>query len=383
MKNVFTTNNKGITGNLLLMLAMVLVLCSAQIATQAQCNPASGFTKITNTSGTVTYPGTNGSPAVAVTTTATGDISTISFCGITNGYRAGQQDHSGSWRFAFSPAVNGIAINLNALSNTPDDREVVRIRINDVLYTVTPANIVCTANCFGCSGVGITATGGAIASAVNATGNGTGQLIIQGAGLINSIEYVNEVQSDEPEGSVFEIFFNNSTCILPIALYSFTATTSLTGTQLSWVASAEINGSHYQVERSTDGTHFKTIAQVPVTNSGSYQYTDALAAGTNYYRLKIVEKDGSYTYSKIVIAILPRTGNKIILSNPIANVLSIVGLQGSSTIAVYTVTGKQLIKLITGNSTETVNTANWPAGVYIVSVISNGKMITTEKVIRQ
>lgn len=350
----------------------------------AQCNPASSFTKITNTSGTVSYPGTNGSPAVNVTTTSTGDVSVISFCNITSSFRAGEEDRGGSYRFAFSPAVNGISINLNALSNTPDDREIVRIKINDVLYSVTAANIVCSATCFGCSGVGITAAGGGVTASVSPAGNGAGQLLIQGAGLISSIEYVNEIQADDPEGSVFEIFFNNSSCLLPVTLSSFTVLPSVAGTQLGWIAATETNVKYYQVERSTDGLNFKTIVQVPAINSGNYRYDDVTAeAGTNYYRLKIMDPDGHYQYSKTVQLTLRGKNNILIPVNPVTDVLTVAGLNGNSSILVYTVTGKQMAKIVTGNSVEIIPAAHWPAGMYIVKIMSDGKIMTAEKVIKQ
>lgn len=369
--------------NLWLVLFVMLMAMIPANETAGQCNPASSFTKITNTSGTATYPGTNGSPAVAVTTTSTGDVGAIGFCNITNGFRAGVGDRSGAYRFAFSPAVNGIAINLNALSNTPGDREVVQIRINDVLYTVTAANIVCSGTCFSCSGVNIVATGGAITAAVSATGNGVGQLLIQGAGLISSIEYINVVQADDPEGSVFDIFFNNSSCLLPVNLTDFKAFSTIVGVQVSWIASTEMNVNHYQLERSADGTNFKTIVQVPATNSGNYRYEDATAAaGTNYYRLKINDKDGSYQFSKTVQIARLGKSDSMVFQNPVTDVLKIAGLSGNSNIAVYTIAGKQMAQIATSNFTETIRTANWPAGIYIVRIINGGRILPAEKLMK-
>ena len=362
------------------LLPIVLILLSMLPATtQAQCNSASSFTKITNTGGTATYPGTNGSPSVSVTTTATGQVSTFSFCSITNGFRAGVNDNNGSFRFAFSPAVNGIAINLNALSNNGASIERVRIRINNVMYNVTAGNITCSGTCFSCAGTGIAASGGFVTAAVDAAGNGTGQLLIQGAGLISSIEYVNEALDGQPQGSIFEIFFNNSSCILPVVLSNFTAT----GPQLSWTAATEQHVRHYEVERSIDGLTFTTVARVPAKGGGNYLYTDnEPATGLHYYRLKIVDADGSYQYSTIVKTNLQGAGTKRIWMNPATGALTITGLSGTSHITIYTATGQKLTQQTTSNTSENIATDNWPTGMYIVRVQQNGGSVVTSKVVK-
>lgn len=349
---------------------------------QAQCTTGNGFTKVTNGSGTVNYPGASGNPAVKVTATTTGDAGAISFCNITSGFRAGTGDRSGAFKFSFSPAVNSIFINLNALSNTPDDREVVRIKVNDAPYTVTAANIVCSANCFGCSGTSISAAGGAVTASLSNTGNGTGQLLIQSIGPINSIEYVNEVQVDEPQGSVFELFFSNGNCVLPVTLASFTASASAGGTQLRWTASAQANVRSYQPERSADGLNFTPLTRVPANTGGSYQYTDAAApAGTSYYRLKMTDRDNSYAYSATVAVTAIYRGNKV-LFDAANNLLTIRGLNGTNVITVYTLAGSKLTGVTTGLQAETISTVQWPAGLYIVQMTNKSGLVGTEKILK-
>ena len=202
-----------------------LLLCACSLlfvaGAAAQCNLSSSFTKITNTAGTVVYPGTDGNRSISVTTIPRGDASVISYCAITNGYRAGQDDNPGAYKFTFSPGVNGIKLNINSLSNVAAGKEKVVLKINGVVYTVTAADIACAGNCFGCTGSAIFASGGSIVAKTDPAGNGVGQVLIQGVGPIRSIEYINRVVSGDPQGSVFEIFFNNSTCALTNSLAKF------------------------------------------------------------------------------------------------------------------------------------------------------------------
>ena len=71
---------------------------------------------------------------------------------------------------------------------------------------------------------------------------------------------------------------------------------------LSWVTGNEINNDHFEIERSRNGIDFTSIAAMPANKNAQaqnkYSYTDNFAvSGTNYYRIKQVDKDGQYSYS--------------------------------------------------------------------------------------
>lgn len=91
---------------------------------------------------------------------------------------------------------------------------------------------------------------------------------------------------------------------LPLTLKSFVARRSDDHVQLDWITTAEQNFSHTEIERSADGAHFVLRGKVPAQPAAGgdkhYQYPDAAAlAGTLYYRLKLVDMDGKFTYSTI------------------------------------------------------------------------------------
>jgi subtilisin-like proprotein convertase family protein len=92
---------------------------------------------------------------------------------------------------------------------------------------------------------------------------------------------------------------------LPVNWLSFTATKSSGNTVLlKWFVSNEINNKYYEVEKSIDGILFSYTGRIEARNaSGLQQYllNDLKPyPGGNYYRLKQVDKDGKYSYSKIV-----------------------------------------------------------------------------------
>lgn len=98
--------------------------------------------------------------------------------------------------------------------------------------------------------------------------------------------------------------------ILPIKLESFTASKfSNAASQLHWVSSSEVNASHIEVERSSDGTSWETLGSVETKGGynvrSTYEYLDEalpLSRGAQnifYYRLKLVDLDGATEYSEI------------------------------------------------------------------------------------
>lgn len=99
---------------------------------------------------------------------------------------------------------------------------------------------------------------------------------------------------------------NNGLAALPVSLLDITAKAKSGNTVLvRWRTNAEINSDYFVVERSSDGQHFSETSTLDSKGSAStgfsYYYTDIFPIdGVNMYRLRMVDQDGSATYSKIV-----------------------------------------------------------------------------------
>ncbi|CAN5754811.1 hypothetical protein BH11BAC4_BH11BAC4_13990 [soil metagenome] len=91
-----------------------------------------------------------------------------------------------------------------------------------------------------------------------------------------------------------------------VKLSSFTAQLVNGNGLLNWVTEQEINSSHFEIERSDDAVKFETRGSVNSAGNSSsrklYTYTDVLNTSSKivYYRLKMVDVDGKYSYSKII-----------------------------------------------------------------------------------
>lgn len=123
-----------------------------------------------------------------------------------------------------------------------------------------------------------------------------------------------------------------STTPLPVNLLSFTAQVSGGDVKVNWKTSNELHHDHFELERTTDGRSFTSLANIePLTGSGTknYDYTDAGAALLNtskiFYRLKMISTSGAAEYSNIVIVYLTPPSSPVtrVGPNPFHNKLEV------------------------------------------------------------
>ncbi len=91
----------------------------------------------------------------------------------------------------------------------------------------------------------------------------------------------------------------------PVTLTTLTAKpTETQEVALAWQTATETNSSHFIIERSTDGKAFISIGKVKAIGTGAnaYHFNDQKPplGKETYYRLKMIDKDGSFEYSKVV-----------------------------------------------------------------------------------
>ncbi|MFY8129339.1 MAG: glycosyl hydrolase, partial [Chitinophagaceae bacterium] len=100
---------------------------------------------------------------------------------------------------------------------------------------------------------------------------------------------------------------NLVTTTLPVKLVNFQLENKAGTSFLNWTITSAINFSHFELQRSYNGIAFETIAAVEGKNqqsSSNYSYIDKPSTfNIVYYRLKIVDKDGSFSYSNILKAV--------------------------------------------------------------------------------
>lgn len=181
----------------------------------------------------------------------------------------------------------------------------------------------------------------------------------------------------------------SSNAMLPVNFVGFTATMEKDLVALTWSTTDEINNSHFEVQRSTDGSNFNTVAMVlPATENGGinqYRYNDKFAAkGSVYYRIRQVDFDGKEKFSQVKIvannnfqaqALIYVAANKTVIvdtkSETHNTIVRIVNMNGS------------VVSQKGGSSSNRImlSAYNAPAGAYIVQVLNMNGTSTSKKVL--
>jgi hypothetical protein len=136
---------------------------------------------------------------------------------------------------------------------------------------------------------------------------------------------------------------------LPILLSSFNVSCNNKGAQLVWTTAWEQNNDRFVVEKSNDASQWREIAVISARNmAADYKFSD-VEAGNAYYRLKQVDKDGTFTYSKILRSDCAIASITLLMyPNPVAEYTELVfhsDRSFSGTIQVFSA-GGQLVKNI-------------------------------------
>ncbi len=176
-----------------------------------------------------------------------------------------------------------------------------------------------------------------------------------------------------------------STPVFPVYLIRFTGKNNGEGNELKWKTETEKNASHFDVEKSLNGKNFSTIGHVTASSKdgGSYYYQDAIPPiGVIYYRLKMVDLDGSFTYSRTIGVSVNDTPDLTISPNPVSDIflIEIPDEQLIGTVSsIYNSSGVIVAKIkITGRK-QSVNASQWKGGLYLVRFV-NGKTYKLVKI---
>ena len=197
----------------------------------------------------------------------------------------------------------------------------------------------------------------------------------------------NEVRdASTPDIGADEIF-----TALPVRIAFFRGQKQTGKNLLEWKANSNSTSVQFVIERSTDGRNFAaagSLVAYSFTRSFSF-YDNAPAAGINYYRLKMIESDGSSSYSGIVtLAADVKNLDISIRPNYISNGTANLYIQSEKAmqlaVNLIDVSGKILLKKMisipAGSGTYPVDVSTLRKGVYYISVNDKG-WINTQQIV--
>ncbi len=165
---------------------------------------------------------------------------------------------------------------------------------------------------------------------------------------------------------------------LPVKLVSFNGAARDNNAALNWATSSEINSNLFEIERSLDGRTFEKIESIRAKGNSNalvnYNYTDLNILSRNrvvYYRLKMIDRDNSFEYSRTIKISIGDIRNQITVGpNPFKNNIILNNIVLNSTIEIADITGKIVYKTI--STTDGTIDINLPetlkTGVYFVKV---------------
>ena len=110
---------------------------------------------------------------------------------------------------------------------------------------------------------------------------------------------------------------------LPVTLHSFKGVSTNDRVKLTWKVSEEVNVSRYEIERSSEGISFTKVGALPADRKLTYFFEDDSPDEINFYRLKMVDMDGSEKRSGVIRVIIPRKAECEIYPNPVSRTLFI------------------------------------------------------------
>ena len=187
---------------------------------------------------------------------------------------------------------------------------------------------------------------------------------------------------------------------LPVTLTEFTARWQQSDALLRWKTASEVNTSHFELERSLDGTTFTRIQRVTTAGQSSslknYQYLDVnigllLPTGITaiYYRLRSVDVGGAASFSGVVVLQASHSGGNAVeyavFPVPAREVVTITARQlpaaGGATIRLLDGSGRVVVLQKMVSSPQQLSVSALVEGVYFLQLIAAEKVLYTQRIV--
>jgi len=179
------------------------------------------------------------------------------------------------------------------------------------------------------------------------------------------------------------------TGVIPVTVTDFVAQKNNASVLLRWYATFETSFKQFEIERSTDASNFNKIGQVEGRNLANYSFTDENLPTRSivYYRLKMIDIDGKFTYSKtIAIRLNNNFSNALVYPNPTAGNLTIKLLEelaSNSVLQVTDITGRKVKEenIKGGAFSIDLDVHALPEGRYFIRIFNGSQLINQSFII--
>lgn len=179
------------------------------------------------------------------------------------------------------------------------------------------------------------------------------------------------------------------TGVVPVTITDFVAQKQTGNVLLKWYATFENNFRQFEIQRSIDGTGFYTIGTVNGANLGNYHFIDNQLPSQPvvYYRLKLLDIDGSFSYSEIKpVRLNNNISNAIVYPNPSVGPVKINlthSIKNNTQLQVIDVAGR-IVKRVPVNKgaySIDINVVDLAAGRYFIEVNDQQQLVRQSLVV--
>lgn len=160
---------------------------------------------------------------------------------------------------------------------------------------------------------------------------------------------------------------------LPVSLLNFDAAISGAAVQLSWTTAREMNTAFFEVQYSRDGKLFQPAGKVPAMGKNgighTYAFTHKPGTGKFFYRLNMVDADGSSSLSEVKMLTLEAVSGIRVYPNPVKNKLNIVADANNSLeqVVLYDLQGRTIKRAeLAGQAQLDWDLSHLAAGTYLL-----------------
>ncbi|TVT38484.1 T9SS type A sorting domain-containing protein [Hymenobacter setariae] len=235
----------------------------------------------------------------------------------------------------------------------------------------------------------------------NVCGSGALEPIASAAGIANQLHPVADGNHSSPVAEpTYTQIINEAAAFLqrtvlcpaaplPVTLTSFSGRVlpdDCTAT-LTWQTATEHNSYAYEVQGSTDGQDYERLSTVPSRNraaGASYSFRVGRRVDLGYFRLRMLDIDGTATFSPVVVLAGCGAAPLLVAPNPARDQVAVRGLPAGRCLgALYSATG-QVVAQASGAGTISLQLGSLPPGIYLLKVQSeSGAVVGTAKVVKE
>ena len=173
--------------------------------------------------------------------------------------------------------------------------------------------------------------------------------------------------------------------VLPLKLISFRALKQNDKVVLKWETESEADVSYYSIEKSFDNLRWDALLQTSANNTpGRHSYTNAdyhPASGINFYRLKSIDRDSSYSYSRILKVDLSNDFTLSVSPNPVNSEFVIRSDKSITAITLMDTHGR-IVKEFKPSFSNRYQISGFAAGIYVLKVRAGDTSKTIKLVIQ-